>query len=152
MVSLLSKIASHVDVAWLRAAVRHYGNPNISWNFFYTINFMPIFSVIKAIRGIIFRWHFVPLADFENYRKDFTLRACPRCPLAALSGACGSICSAAPRMPSNEHLERVKYSGYASDAFRSPPKALKAARPENNILIIFRSSSRELAGVFSRSA
>jgi hypothetical protein len=34
----------------------------------------------------------------------------------------------------------------------SPPGSLKTARPENNILIIFRPSSRELAGVSSRSA
>jgi hypothetical protein len=32
------------------------------------------------------------------------------------------------------------------------PKALNTAPPENNILIIFRSSSRELAGVLSLSA
>jgi hypothetical protein len=43
--------------------------------------------------------------------ESFTLRARPRCSLAALSGACGTGVQRHPCGLANEHLERVKYSG-----------------------------------------
>jgi len=53
----------------------------------------------------------VPFADFPNHRKRFTLRARLKCPLTALSAACGTGVQRAPDALANEHCERVKYPG-----------------------------------------
>jgi len=57
---------------------------------------MEVCDDISARRGMLIRWQFAACADFQEGRKIFTRQARPRCPLAALPGACVSRPEAVP--------------------------------------------------------
>ena len=73
--------------------------PEYFMKFFCEIKFMSIYRRYKRYSRCVFPVTVCNLRRFPGTQKKFTLRARPRCPLAALSGACGSRSTAAPLMP-----------------------------------------------------